>query len=282
LAAGASSTGLAPEPSQDARSLYIDLLKRSLLNLIYPEADACLALGITPTEWVKKRVAALFGVSIVKPFEPSSRNEGRDWPLFAHTMIGMQRLSNLQACVEDVIQRGVPGDVIETGVWRGGACIFMRGILKAYGETQRRVWVADSFQGLPRPRNEVDKHDISGRLHAFRELAVTLDQVKANFSHYGLLDEQVQFLKGWFCDTLPEAPIERLAVARLDGDMYESTMDAIQALYPKLSVGGYLIVDDYSFIPACKKAVDDYRAEHGIKEPIESIDWTGVYWRRER
>jgi O-methyltransferase len=128
----------------------------------------------------------------------------------------------------------------------------------------------------------VDRGDIGGKLHQFKELAVTLDQVKANFERYGLLDEQVVFLKGWFSETLAEAPIGRLAVARLDGDMYESTKDAITALYPKLSVGGYLIVDDYTMIPACKQAIDEYRTKHVITEPIISIDWTGVYWRRER
>jgi O-methyltransferase len=90
----------------------------------------------------------------------------------------------------------------------------------------------------------------------------------------------VQFLKGWFKDTLPQAPIERLAVARLDGDMYESTMTAIEALYPKVQPGGFVIVDDYGAVPACKRAIEDYRARFGITEPIETIDWTGVYWRK--
>ena len=141
--------------------------------------------------------------------------------------------------------------------------------------------MADSFEGLPRPSNDVDRRDIGGRLYQYKELAITADQVKANFSRYGLLDAQVEFLKGWFSQTLPQAPIGKLAVARLDGDMYESTRDAITALYPKLSVGGYLIVDDYAMIPACRQAIDEYRAAHEITEQIVSIDWTGVYWRRE-
>ena len=109
-----------------------------------------------------------------------------------------------------------------------------------------------------------------------------MDRVRANFARYGLLDEQVHFLKGWFKDTLPIAPIERLAVARLDGDMYESTMDAIEALYPKLQPGGFLIMDDYGAVPACKQATEDYRERCGIREPIVPIDWTGVYWRKTR
>ncbi len=276
-----AAQGEALSQALDPRTLYLDLLKRSLLNLIYPEADASIAMGVNPTEFIWKKVAKLFGRQVLKPAEPQSRQEGRDWPLFAHTMIGMERLSNLQACVENVIRDQVPGDLIETGVWRGGACILMRGILKAYGVTNRSVWVADSFEGLPRPRNQVDKLDMAGKLHHFEELAVPIEQVQSNFARYGLLDGQVKFLKGWFSATLPNAPIEQVAVARLDGDMHESTMDALAALYPKISVGGYVIIDDYSFIPACREAVDTYRAEHRITEPIVPIDWTGVYWRRE-
>jgi O-methyltransferase len=126
--------------------------------------------------------------------------------------------------------------------------------------------------------------DASGwRIH-FRDchnlMRISLEQVQANFQRYGLLDDQVRFLKGWFKDTLPSAPIGKLAMIRLDGDMYESTMDGLVNLYPKLSPGGCLIVDDYGAISACRKAVHDYREQHGIHEEIHSIDWTGVYWRR--
>ena len=112
--------------------------------------------------------------------------------------------------------------------------------------------------------------------------AVSLDQVRANFATYGLLDDQVAFLKGWFRDTLPEAPVERLAVVRLDGDMYESTMDGFRNLYHKLSPGGYLIVDDYHAVPGCKAAVHDFIATLGPSERVEikEIDGTGVFWQR--
>ena len=157
--------------------------------------------------------------------------------------------------------------------WRGGATIFMRAVLKAYGVTDRYVWVADSFEGLPPPETGKYPHDAGDRLHEARELAVSLEEVKANFERYGLLDDQVRFLKGWFRDTLPAAPIERLAVLRLDGDMYESTMDTLVNLYPKLSEGGYAIVDDYGAIPACRQAVNDYRSANAITEKIRnSID----------
>ena len=171
-------------------------------------------------------------------------------------------------------------DLIETGVWRGGATIFMRGILKAHGVKDRTVWVADSFEGLPLPDSSKYPADAGSIHHEMTPLAVSLEQVKAHFEKYGLLDNQVQFLKGWFKDTLPAAAFTKLAVARLDGDMYESTMDGLTHLYPKLSPGGYLIVDDYGPVPACRQAVEDYRQAHRITEPIQQIDWGSVFWQR--
>src|SRR5262249_54522534 len=155
---------------------------------------------------------------------------GLDWPPSAHTMIGWKRLENFQHCVQIVLRDHIPGDIIECGVWRGGASILARAVLKVHGVTNRRVWLADSFQGLPAPRAEFP-HDADSDLHTNPFLAVSLEQVQRNFERYGLLDEQVKFLEGWFCDTLPNAPLGSLAVIRLDGDMYESTMDALVNLY---------------------------------------------------
>ncbi len=111
-------------------------------------------------------------------------------------------------------------------------------------------------------------------------LAVPLDEVKASFERYGLLDEHVRFLEGWFSETLPSAPIERIAVLRLDGDLYHSTMDALTSLYGKVSPGGFVIIDDYGAVPSCAQAVHDFRSRHGIETAMIKIDWTGVYWRK--
>ena len=208
------------------------------------------------------------------------RDDGNDWPPAAETMVGRRRLADVRHCVDSVLADAVPGDLMETGVWRGGVTILMRGMLQAWGDTARRVWVADSFQGLPAPDAEAFPHDVGHDMSGVPMLAVSADQVRANFERYGLLDDQVQFLEGWFRDTLPSAPIEELAVLRLDGDMYESTMDALVALYPKLSVGGYVIVDDYGAWEPCRLACTDFRERHGITDEIVSIDWTGVHWRR--
>jgi O-methyltransferase len=212
----------------------------------------------------------------------TEREFGIGWPAHAETMSGLRRLDNAATCVARVVHNRVPGDLLEAGVWRGGTTILMRAVLAAYDDDVRKVWVADSFQGLPKPDAEAFPADAGLDFTAHENLSVGVQQVRANFARYGLLDDRVEFLAGWFKDTLPNAPVDRLAVLRLDGDLYESTMDALQALYPKLSVGGYCIIDDYGAFSACRRAVDDYRAMHGITDEILPIDWTGAYWQRER
>jgi macrocin-O-methyltransferase TylF-like protien len=172
-----------------------------------------------------------------------------------------------------------PGDFVETGVWRGGATMFMRAVLKAYGIKDRCVWVADSFEGLPAPDLTKYPADDGDALQKYNEfLIASLEEVKDNFKRYNLLDDQVRFLKGWFKNTLPAAPIKSLAVLRLDGDMYESTMDALTHLYPKVSRGGYVIIDDYHR-ESCRQAVTDFRSAHAIDEKIQEMGGRGVYWQ---
>jgi hypothetical protein len=267
--------------------LYLDLLKKTLSFSLWPEPPVPIAaFNEGRPAWKRGLIGIMSGLAaaarmeLVKPARVTAaeREEGRNWPSYADTMIGLKRLDNLQSCIESVLADGVPGDLIETGVWRGGACIFMRGVLRAHGVGDRRVYVADSFQGLPPPDAEKYPDDRGDAHHTHPFLAISEEQVRRNFERYGLLDEQVVFLKGWFKDTLPKADIGALSVLRLDGDMYESTMDALNALYPKLSPGGYCIIDDYS-LPNCRKAVDDYREAHGIAAPMTTIDWTSCYWR---
>lgn len=270
---------------EKATGLYLDLMKKSLTNWIYGDTEIQV---LAPKKNPLKKLLAYFfksrGLKIARPapMDPRKREIGADRSTAAHTMIGLKRLENLQFCIEDALANNVPGGLIETGVWRGGAAIFMRAVLKAHGVNDRIVWAADSFEGCPRPEPAKYPQDKDDTLYASRELAVSLDEVRANFERYGLLDGQVRFLKGWFKDTLPSAPIEKLAVIRLDGDLYQSTMDGLANLYPKLSIGGYIIIDDYGAIPACRRAVEDYRKSKGIEDKITQIDWTGVYWKRTR
>ncbi|MCS6293420.1 MAG: class I SAM-dependent methyltransferase [Nitrospira sp.] len=274
-----------PASGTTPEELYLELMKQCLTRMLWREKYRPIATSLNGWRRIVLRPLQLLvrqaqlELVHVEPDRADARQEGRDWPLEAETMVGLKRLDNLRNCVTAVIRNGVPGDLIETGVWRGGSSIFMRAILKAYGDTSRKVWLADSFRGLPPPdpgRYPVDEGDT---LWKYAELAIPMEQVKANFSRYGLLDDQVAFLPGWFRDTLPTAPIERLAVLRLDGDLYESTMEALVALYPKVSAGGFVIVDDYG-LPTCRAAIEDFRLAQGITDPIQLIDWTGAFWQR--
>lgn len=262
-----------PDEAKAARDLYIELLEKVVINEIYKDPPIL-------SERARKRAIARG----VEPGEHSERSRrlGLDWPSVAHSMIGRKRMQNLRFCATSVLENRIEGDFIETGVWRGGACIMMRGILKAWGDTSRRIWVADSFAGLPPPNSEKYPADANDRHHTFLDLAVSEEEVRANFAVYGLLDDQVQFLKGWFRDTLPSAPINKLALVRLDGDMYESTMDGLRNLYHKLSPGGFLIVDDYYAVAGCKQAVHDFLATLGPGGSVEiiGIDGIGAYWQK--
>lgn len=273
--------------SGQASLLYIDLLKKALTFSLWPEPPIPIETfnyrRSRARRAVVKAVAGLlrrykYVLSKETGVSDHQREEGAFWPLLADTMIGMKRLNSLQKCIETVLSEDIPGDFIETGVWRGGACIFMRGLLAAHNIRDRRVFVADSFRGLPPPdqRYAADRGDQHHR-HEF--LAVSEDVVKANFARYGLLDDQVVFLPGWFSETLPASPIDALSILRLDGDMYASTVEALRHLYPKLSRGGYCIVDDYA-LEGCRQAVDDYREEHRIDAAIHLVDWTGAWWRK--
>lgn len=240
------------------RNKYLNILEASLTGTLYGDAP------IDP--WTGGK------------YDPNKRALGRDWPGLAQTMIGSARMRNLRHLCETVILNDVPGDFIETGVWRGGACIFMRGILASYADTQRRVFVADSFAGLPPPSPEIYAADAGDTHHTHSQLAISRTDVEENFRRYDLLDEQVVFLEGWFKDTLPNAPIQKLAILRLDGDMYESTIQALDALYHKLSYGGFVVVDDY-FLAPCAQAVNEFRTREGITSPLIPIDGCAVWWR---
>lgn len=275
---------------RDNASKYFDLLKSALCASLYDESswqisnapsDARRPSFVrTPRKALQDRIFGILrskGFLVVWPKRhvPAERQEGIDWPLFGYTMTGRARLDALQALLEDVLARNVPGDIVETGVWRGGSMMLAQAILQSHGEEKRRIWLADSFEGMPKPQTDLVEADLSSDTY----LAVSLEQVKDNFRRFGLLGDNLQFLKGWFSETLPTAPIEKIAVLRLDGDLYHSTMDALTALYNKVSPGGYVIVDDYASWDGCKKAVDEFRNETAIDAPIHRIDQHAIYWR---
>jgi O-methyltransferase len=274
--------------------LYIDLLKMVLIDMHRANlAEYRPIQNNNNNSWKRKALYSLnkflakgtkgkFVISEVQEYNRELRVNGLDWPTYADSMIGLKRMNNIEFCFNQVIQDGIVGDFIETGVWRGGATIFMAALLKENKISDRKVWVADSFEGLPKPNEGKYIHDKGDLHYSYKELAISIDTVKENFRKYNLLGENIVFLKGWFKDTLPTAPIEKLSIIRLDGDMYESTMDGLVNLYPKLSKGGYIIIDDWGAVKGCQQAVMDYRNQNGICEEINEIDGIGVYWRKNK
>jgi O-methyltransferase len=254
-------------PSPDAEGLrlaYLGLLKLALCDL-----------AGTSTASVSRLLDGSIASRELRGEDRRLRSAGLDWPLHGLTMVGLNRLDDLQACVESVVRDGIEGDLIEAGAWRGGASILMRATLDTLGESERTVHVADSFQGFPAA-------DELGDLNAIDFLAVPADEVRESFARFGL-EHGVRLLPGFFERTLPALAGTRWALVRLDADTYEATRAALEALYPGLAVGGYVIVDDYGVMTRdeCRRAVDEFRARHGITEPLEQVDWTCVRWRRE-
>ncbi len=250
-----------PMVSGSSRALYVDLLSRALTNTIYKDVST------RPDDGPEH--------------DPESREIGSDWPANAHSMVGTLRMKNLAELTQRVLDENIPGDLIEAGVWRGGCCILMRGILAANGVMDRKIYAADSFEGLPPPNVEAYPADTGYDLSHFDQLAVSVETVKDNFDRYGLLDDSVTFVKGFFSDTLPTLDAGPFALIRLDGDLYESTYVSLETLYPKLSPGGFVVIDDMNFIPPCKQAVLDYRAKMGITAPMHRVDWSASWWRKE-
>ncbi len=262
---------------------YLDLLARCLTRELFIDEEVrdvdLRRWPLGDPEELRSTLRASGWRLVSRGGDREARASGRDWPPHAETMVGTARLANVRDCVVTAVAEGVPGDLVETGVWRGGTAIYLRVILEALGDRGRRVWACDSFEGLPVASHALD---VPMRFHEYPQLAVGLDDVKAAFARYDLLDERVRFVPGWFRDTLPGAAAEigAIAVLRLDGDLYESTMDSLTNLEPLVSPGGFVIVDDHGGIEACAAAVADFRAFAGITAPIEQVDWTGAFWRK--
>lgn len=242
------------------RERYLNLVAKSLDGTIYDDAPL-------PSN----------GTGV---FDETLREYGWDWPSKAFTMVGTRRLRNFRTLIESVIGEKIPGDIVETGVWRGGACIMARAVLLAYGVTDRKVIVCDSFEGLPPPNAEQFPADAGSNFHEYTDLSVSLESVKQNFAKMDLLDDQVVFLKGWFRDTMKLVPSKQVAVLRLDGDMYESTIDPLDHLFDRVPSGGWIIVDDYHVVPAAKAAVHDFLDKRGFKATLQEIDGVGVCFRK--
>lgn len=280
-----------PSPAETARHRYLWLLKRALVNLIYPEHELRLEfLEEAPRDMEKpdrERFLRDIGRRRADELEAlrTAKMDGRvrrGVPArYSHTMIGLLRLDNIERSAETVFREGVAGDFFEAGVCQGGAAVFMRVLQVAHGEADRATWAADSFRGLPDPSGEVDSAaGLDLTESRFPWLAWDKEAVADHFRRYDLLDDQVRFLEGWFHDTLPRAPVDRIAVLRIDADLYQSTREVLETLYDRVSPGGFVIVDDYGVLGPCRKAVDEFRLSRGFQAPLRRIDDSGVFWKK--
>jgi O-methyltransferase len=270
---------------QTPSELYLDLMKKLLTRVLFARgierhtiyargAKSRLLSGLNHfASRVNLEFVRLVPTSAADYIESGGAAERRVED--AETMLGIRQLDQMQRCIVDVLENNIPGDILEAGVWRGGMTIFMRAVLKAYRNVERKVWVVDSFEGFPAIDRKHDTFDWSEG-----HFAVSLANVQSHFARYGLLDDQVCFLKGFFSDTLPDPRIGKLSILRVDADLYTSTMEVLSALYPSLSVGGYAVFDDYQNLPDCRRAIDEYRQANGIIEEIVPIDQRAVFWKK--
>lgn len=212
------------------------------------------------------------------PFNLERRYGGLDWPLFGATMIGHLRLDNLRDCIFNVIEQQIVGDIVETGVWRGGAMLFAALLLEVLTPlSTRRVWLCDSFSGLPPASTEKDTNSWVQQEY----LRVPSSDVAELFDKSGIPADRYMLLKGYFNETMPQlaSKVDSIAVLRFDADMWESAMDVFCSLYGRVPLGGFIIVDDWFGFPS-REAIEGIFADLGVQEAIIPIDTLSVFWRK--
>mmetsp|Transcript_24367 Transcript_24367/g.67420 ORF Transcript_24367/g.67420 Transcript_24367/m.67420 type:complete len:406 (-) Transcript_24367:67-1284(-) len=256
------------DPHDRAILMYLEMMKGLLSGTAFGRAE----LTVYPQAGQVKLKT--------HPLNIENRKNGLDFTFLGDTMTGWARLDNVYDLLRNVTRNNIKGDYIETGVWRGGSSIFAKAALRALEPNSGRVsYVCDSFHGLPPGDKSLNVKDKGWNDWPY--LSVSSDIVANNFIKYGLLDATVVFAKGFFNETMPllRNQIEFLSIMRLDGDMYESTVDVLYNLYDKLSIGGYAIIDDWYGFPA-KTACLDFFEVHGINPTIVTIDIVSVYWQK--
>ena len=189
-----------------------------------------------------------------------------------YTMTSKEALFALYTAMNYVLDREIPGDIVECGVWRGGSALLAALIMKVRKVNDRKLYLYDTFQGMPTPTEfDVDKYGRTGfeMIEQYGDdigwCYASLEDVQKAFSVHSF-DFEIQFVQGDVLETLETTKPETISVLRLDTDWYESTAAEFQHLYPRLSTGGVLIVDDYGCWAGSRKATDDYFRE--MPEPM--------------
>lgn len=254
-----------PEATNPMRTQYLKLMAETLtgINLRIPEYHRS---------------------NIEKPFDFDARSFGLDWPMYGYSMVGSYRLQNIHYLLLELEKNSISGDFIEAGVWRGGSCIFATAVMEAYNMEDRKVFVADSFQGLPPSSQSKDENKWIGLGNGFLE--VSQEEVALNFEAFGMLTPRVEFIEGFFRHSLPifrdsmRSRARQIAFARLDADMYESTMDVLFNIFEFIPIGGIIVFDDFFTVPEESQAAVQFWELHGLEENFHDIDGSGVWWRK--
>jgi O-methyltransferase len=213
-------------------------------------------------------------------------------------MLPIVRLLDAYEATLTINREGIPGDIVECGVWNGGCIGLMALANKANPGPPRSIQLFDSFEGLPQPSVEdvdvlesfLDHHPTEG-LHddstSLEAIGACVGSSKDSVEQFlvrrlGLSPDELHFHVGWFQDTVPRSvtAIKDIGLLRLDGDWYDSTKVCLEGLFDKVVKGGYVIIDDYGTFQGCRKAVDDFFASRGIAPEIHSSDSDCVYFRR--
>jgi O-methyltransferase len=202
------------------------------------------------------------------------------------TLTSIERMYALYKAVEYVIQTGIPGDFAECGVWRGGSVMMMALAAQRFGDVSRTLWLYDTFSGMTAPTSE-DVQTMTG-VAAVDVLAASPktrddpfwgvaphDVVARNLAATGYPSSAIRYVVGDVMDTLPAVQPDQLALLRLDTDWHESTRHELTHLYPRLSQGGVIIIDDYGYWSGARKAVDDFFDAEPKRPLLSRIDFTG-------
>lgn len=203
----------------------------------------------------------------------------------AYTLTSLERMYGLYKGIEHVSTHCIGGDIVECGTWRGGSCMLAALTLLQFNDTQRKLYMYDTFEGMTDPTvADVDYNDEHASLRltaehpSFESIAnAPLDEVRHNMEKTGYPLGQMVFVKGRVEDTIPQNAPDQIAVLRLDTDWYESTHHEMKWLFPRMACGGVLIVDDYGHWKGAKCAVDAYLVEHQIPMMLHRVDYTGRF-----
>jgi cephalosporin hydroxylase len=262
---------------------YLDLLRDALLDEHYLESELliehlleCIGNGRQPnpsvlgdpTRYKAKALRELKQARETGELHRNGHGEAGGSRGLAYASLGRVRLNHLEACLSSIREQAVAGDFVEVGSGRGGGAIFIRGFLEAYELPVTRVWALDRWDGRAPERSD-------GRAM----FAADLNAAREAFARFRLLDDRVLFVQGAAEDAAAKVSAQAVALLRVDSGDPETVAAVLEALYERVAGGGFVVIDGYGSA-GCQAAVDAFRSERGIADPLERVDWSAAAWRK--